>query len=353
MARNNTACRSERRTGASPFQKVLAMKLSNIRDIIAVAETGSLRAASRKLGITQPTMTRSIRDTEDELGVVMFERNVQGVVPTEMGQIVIRRAIAIQAELRKIHEGLSQARGELSGEVSVAMSGAASIVLIPAVLQKFEEKYPKALLKLTEAFFDGVEADVLSGEVDFYVGPFHSDAAKKPLRVETLFENRRSIVARKGHPLANAASLEELRDARWVRPSLSDHRDETDFEAVFEEANLPPPNVVVHAQSAVMTKLAVANSDLLTILPPQWSDLSLHGQNLFTLASHATFHAAPVCIIRRSDLPLTPLAEAFYDMVQKAGQNYQRQLERRTKQVIAKENTSNTEPTPGNKFSDV
>jgi LysR family transcriptional regulator, regulator of abg operon len=329
----------------------MAMKLSNIRDIIAVAQTGSLRAASRKLGITQPTMTRSIRDTEEELGLVLFKRNARGVEPTEMGQIVIRRAINIQAELQKIHEGLTQARGELSGQVSVAMSGAASIVLIPVVLQKFGERYPNALLKLTEAFFDGVEGDILSGEVDFYVGPFSSEATKKSLRVETLFENRRSIVARKGHPLTNASSLEELHNVRWVRPSLSDRRDETDFEAVFEEINLPPPNVVVHAQSAVMTKLAVANSDLLTILPPQWSELSMHGQNLTVIASHENFHAAPVCIIRRSDLPLTPLAEAFYDMVQKAGHNYQLQLGARNKSASTDVHASSTRPKARNIIS--
>src|SRR3546814_9589283 len=94
------------------FGRAVAMKLSNIRDILAVAEAGSLRAASRKLGITQPTMTRSIRDTENELGHVLFKSNANGVVQTEMGRIFVRREIAIQAELRKIHEELTQAKGE-------------------------------------------------------------------------------------------------------------------------------------------------------------------------------------------------------------------------------------------------
>src|SRR3546814_15438329 len=112
------------------FGRAVAMKLSNIRDILAVAEAGSLRAASRKLGITQPTMTRSIRDTENELGHVLFKRNANGVVPTEMGRIFVRRAIAIQAELRKIHEELTQAKGEFTGQVSCAFSGLASIAMI-------------------------------------------------------------------------------------------------------------------------------------------------------------------------------------------------------------------------------
>src|SRR3546814_8764952 len=99
----------------------------------------------RKLGITQATMTRSIRDTENELGHVLFKRNANGVVPTEMGRIFVRRAIGNQAESRKIHEELTQAKGEFPGQVSVAMSGVASIAIIPAVLRKFVTKFPRAI----------------------------------------------------------------------------------------------------------------------------------------------------------------------------------------------------------------
>src|SRR3546814_2676891 len=108
----------------------------------------------------------------------------------------------------------------------------------------------------------GAEADILAGEVDFFVGPFQAESTTRSLRVETLFENRRSVIAREGHPLANATSLSDLRDARWVRPSFSDSRDEADFDEVFERAKLPPPNVVLHTRSAMMTLLAVAHSDL-------------------------------------------------------------------------------------------
>src|SRR3546814_18432839 len=102
------------------FGRAVAMKLSNIRDILAVAEAGSLRAASRKLGITQPTMTRSIRDTENELGHVLFKRNAYGVVTTEMGRVFVRCAIDIQADFSKIHTELTQATGKFTGPVASA-----------------------------------------------------------------------------------------------------------------------------------------------------------------------------------------------------------------------------------------
>ena len=58
------------------------MKLNQIRDIIAIVDAGSLRAAARQLGVTQPAITRSIRELEQELGVPLFERHQFGMQPT-------------------------------------------------------------------------------------------------------------------------------------------------------------------------------------------------------------------------------------------------------------------------------
>ncbi|MCP3731120.1 LysR substrate-binding domain-containing protein [Sphingomonas sp. MG17] len=299
------------------------MKLSHIRDILAVAEAGSLRGASRKLGITQPTITRSIRDTENELGQSLFMRQPHGVVLTEAGHMFVRRAVAIQSEVRHIFEELEQAKGRFVGQVSIAVSAAASISIVPTVLQKFYKRFPQALLRVSESLLQPIESDILSGEIDFFVGPLYENRAAAGLTVEKLFDNRRIIVARRGHPLASATTLEQLQGAAWVRPSFSDRRDEADFEAIFERAGLPLPNIVMHSRSATVTVLAIANTDMLTILPIQWLDeFALGGQYIDMIPLEQPLHAAPVCIVRRGDLPLTPLAEGLCDMVRGAGLNY-------------------------------
>ena len=298
------------------------MKFSNIRDILAVVETGSLRAAGRKLGITQPTITRSIRDTENELGVMLFTRHGHGVVPTEMGHLFIRRATAIQSELRHIAEEFEQAKGRYKGQVSVVMSAAASIALMPGVIKKFEKEYPEALLKFSESLFGPVEADIISGDIDFFVGPLYEATTKTSLLVEKLFDNRRMVVAREGHPLAGATTLKELQGARWIRPSFSDQHDEADFESMFERAGLPPPNIVMYSRSTLLTLLGLKNSDLLTILPIQWLEFGLAGERIQQIKLNETLQAAPVCVVRRGDLPLTPLAERLCDMIRKTGVNY-------------------------------
>ena len=68
------------------------MKLNSLRDFLAVAERGSLRAAARQLGVAQPAITRNIQELEKELGVVLFERQARGVTLSPMGEVFLRRA---------------------------------------------------------------------------------------------------------------------------------------------------------------------------------------------------------------------------------------------------------------------
>ncbi len=80
------------------------MRLSQIRDFVAVVESGGIRAAARKLGVSQPAITRSVRSLEAELHAPLLRRTPTGVVPTTPGRALFARARAAQAELRKAEE---------------------------------------------------------------------------------------------------------------------------------------------------------------------------------------------------------------------------------------------------------
>lgn len=297
------------------------MKLTQLRDVLAVAEQGSIRAAGRQLGSTQPAITRSIRDLEHELGVSLFERHAKGIRLTEMGRVFVRRAAAVQQEVRRAREEIDQLKGGTTGEVSIAMSTATIMALMPRATNEFRRRYPDIVLKIHEGFFQPVENDLLSGRIDLYVGPLDQTKGLPQFLVEPLFDNHRQIVARKGHPLAGARSLQELTGAAWVRPTLSSRITEGDFEEMFVAAGLPRPNIVVNARSALITMLAVAYSDLLTVVPRQWSDLPLLKDVVEPLGL-PPLAAAPIAIVRRLEMPLTPVAEYLCDMVRRVGVQY-------------------------------
>jgi LysR family transcriptional regulator, regulator of abg operon len=294
-----------------------AMKLHHLRDLLAVAEQGSLRAAARQLNIAQPAVTRSIQELERELGVPLFERRARGVTPTEMGEAFIRRAKSVRSELVRARDEIGQLRGMTHGSVRVALSMVPHMALLPYALRPFRIRYPDVHLDIIDAVFPTVASEMSDGTIDCYIGPPPEDLPEG-LIAEKLFDNTRVILGRKGHPLGRAKSLRDLADAEWVSTSIT-AKAEHELGPLFAQHRLPPPKLVLQAHSALTLIVSLIYSDLLTMLPVQWTDFPLTRDALQTVDVVERLFAPPICIIQRAGLPLTPAAEHFCDLIRRAG----------------------------------
>ena len=132
-----------------------------------------------------------------------------------------------------------------------------------------------------------------------------------------MFSNTRVILGRKGHPLAHATSLRELIDAQWLSTSVFIKSDE-EIAPLFAEHHLQPPRMVVQAHSALTMLVAIAYSDILGMLPVQWTEFALTRDALQRIHVIEVLPAPPICIVRRTGLPLTPAGEYFCDMMRRA-----------------------------------
>ncbi len=293
------------------------MTLNQIRNVVAIAERGSLRSAARFLGVTQPSITRSIRELEHGLGVVLFERKATGMTLTLMGKALVRRGISIQNEIRRVQSEIEQLKGNQVGSVSIGLSTASHIALLPRVIGPFEKRFPQVKLHISEGLFPSNERDLLDGVMDFYVGPLAGISHPPEIIVEQLFTNRRLVFARRGHPLAKSTSLRELTGARWVADALTLVGGD-ELAALFAEYGAPPPEVVVSGQTSLSTIMALAGSNLLAALPQQWLPLlELSGQ-IVQVPIRETLAAATICMASRASLPLTPVAEHLADLFRRA-----------------------------------
>ena len=145
-------------------------KLHHLRNFVAVARARSLRSAARSLGLTQPALTRSVRELEAELGVALFQRHARGVSLTVAGERFLLRAQAALEELRRGSEEAAQARGEMQGHVAVALSSAPVLSLLARAYAQFRRDWPDVHLRFVEGLFPAVEP-ALRGRLDFYLGP--------------------------------------------------------------------------------------------------------------------------------------------------------------------------------------
>jgi LysR family transcriptional regulator, regulator of abg operon len=292
------------------------VKLNQLRDIVAVAERGSLRAAARHLAVAQPALTRSVRDLERELGAPLFERRARGMSLTAMGVAFVRRANAVLSEVRRAREEVEQLHGGTRGEVVAGLSMVALIALLPKALSLFRARYPNVQLHLIEGWYPTLENALKDGSMDFYVGPEPVQAPPSDLVQELLFENVRIVLARKGHPLNHARSLRQLIDAEWATTSVT-FKAEEEFSELFSRFDLPAPRLALRSQSALTLMTSLAASDLLAMVPIQWIQSPWVGDQLARIPIRETLRAPSIVTIRRAGLPLTPAAEYLLDLMRR------------------------------------
>lgn len=176
---------------------------NQLRAFLETAETGSLSAAARKLGLTQPTLSRQVAAIEQRLGVTLFERVGKAVVLTSTGLDLLEHARTMGSaamELALTATGRSQA---VEGMVSISASDAVAAYLLPRVIHRIREVAPRIVV---EVISSNALSDLRRREADIavrHVSPTEPDLIARLLREGTAgFYASEAWVAAHGHPRA-------------------------------------------------------------------------------------------------------------------------------------------------------
>ena len=307
------------------------MKLHHLRNVVAVVERGSLRAAAKHLGLAQPAMSRSISELEQELGVTLFERSKFGMTLTPAGEILVRRARSVQAEMQRTVEEIEHFKGADTGVITVAFSTASHLSLLPAMIRPFRRRFANVRIKVVEGTFPMLETAIRDGLIDLYYGPVAKGFADPALWVGKLFDSERIVVGRPGHPLGDATRLRDLVGAEWVTTPVAIDSD-IEVNALFQAAGLPAPAIAMQAASGMSVISIVAASDYLAPLPSQWCEFIQRTGLVQALPIAEPTGAVNICAVRRANLPLTPAAKHLDDLVARAAQLH---LRRRRDLLVA------------------
>jgi len=242
------------------------MKLHHLRDFLAIARARSIRGAARQLGLTQPTLTRSLRELETELDAPLLERHAQGIVLTPIGEAFLRRSHAAMEEIRRAREEVAWLRGSQTGTVAVGLSGAAWLALVPDVFATFRQSHPAVQLHMVEGFFPLLEPRLIDGTLDFYIGPRPDSVDTRRYHLSpALFTANRTIVGRKNHPLRGARQLQDLAQAQWL---LTGARDlERELTQVFARHHITAPQTMVKTDSMMGVATLLSMTDALALCP--------------------------------------------------------------------------------------
>ena len=285
------------------------MRLNQIRDFLAVVESGSIRAAARRLALSQPALTKSLRQLENELGAELLARGVRGARPTELGKAFLARARAVSADLGRAREELAQLKGSREGRLTVGSAPGPAMGLLPVALARLRARWPEATLRVLDVTPSEVLPRLRDGSLDFAVcasvEPLAGAAAE--CAVERLYLNEAVIVARRGHRLARARRIADLADAEWIRSGYPS--DSSALPEKFRQAGLPAPRYRVECPSFLVVPELVARTDLLAVVPWQIAAREKQAGRLVRVARGDRLPPRQISLYRRKDVPLTPIAD--------------------------------------------
>jgi LysR family transcriptional regulator of abg operon len=285
------------------------MRLNQIRDLLAIVEAGSLRAAARRVGISQPAMSKSLAQLERELHVQLLLRTARGIVLTPAGRALVARGRVIDAELRKARDDLSALRGSREGAVAFGVGPAVTVPLVPDAMARFRAKWPRAHVRIREGMRTALLPLVRDETLDFTVSENVAPGGEAGLQFRQLIQPELVIIGRRGHPLAHARCLQELAEADWLIFNTPGTRGA--LERSFEASGLSPPHALVHCESYATALALIARSDLLGLVVRQLTELSLADEFVQRWRIREKISRPSIGIFSRADSPLSPAAAAM------------------------------------------
>lgn len=198
------------------------LKLSHLRLLSALAQTGQLNLAAEQIGIAQPAASRLMSEIEQIAGVAVHERMGRGMRLTTVGEALAQRAQRVQMELRDAAREIDNIVQGKSGTVRIgSVTGPAIERVLPALLRSSEEM-PEALIDVVVAPSDQLCQQLLDGQLDFVVGRFPNNRDNRLLEFRPIADEPVDLFVRLEHPLAGRPDIAraELIAYEWVMPHV-------------------------------------------------------------------------------------------------------------------------------------
>jgi LysR family hydrogen peroxide-inducible transcriptional activator len=161
------------------------MTFVQLEYIVAVDTYRHFATAAGHCFVTQPTLSMQVQKLEEELGLKLFDRSKQPVIPTEAGREIIEQARKILSEKEVIGEMVQERKGVLTGELRIGIIPTLAPYLLPLFVQGFTAKYPQIKLVVNELTTEGVVTRLREGRID--VGILVTPLQENGIREHVLF----------------------------------------------------------------------------------------------------------------------------------------------------------------------
>lgn len=280
------------------------MRLQHLQLLLTIAQHGSLRACAEALNVTQPALSKALRQLEDEFGTALVIRGPKGVRLAPAGELLAARAATVMRELGRAREEIDWMTQHAQASVTVGVSPAAALMLAPGAVSRFQSRWPQVRVRLVDALYPTALARLRSGELDIALGPLPAGELGRDLEARALIDSPVVIAARAGHPLARCRRLADLADADWVLTGPGKGPGDPVHIGV-DRPDLPSPRITLECESFSTLLAVLPRMDAIALMPRRFFDSHGPRTGLVALPIADALPASTIHLSLRSDSPLT------------------------------------------------
>ncbi|WP_455918000.1 LysR family transcriptional regulator [Pseudomonas cerasi] len=288
------------------------LKLRHLVLIDTLAYTQNMHKAAEQMNLTQPALSKMLRDVESMLGFPLFERFSRSMPPTELGEQVVRYARVMLNDTGKFVEQINTLRKGGHGYLKVGVIFAATFNVLPRAISSVKARRPLLSIEVVEQTSDKLLDMLEQKELDLIIGRFTSDHHRHIFSFKPLGPEPFILVVNPSHPLVMQDEVKPADLSNWpwiLYPSGTPIR--ARMNQAFADYGIEPPSNTVDTIS-MPTFLQLLQSDpAIAMLPAPMVQSHLDSGQLHRLNCAFTVTPLEYGIIMRKDEPLPAAAQLF------------------------------------------
>ncbi len=276
--------------------------------ILTIVQEGSITAASKKLFVSQPALSQTIRQVEEELGAPIFTRDTRHIELTYVGKLYIESVRQIQMIDQNLHARVSDSKDEVFGTFRLGISVQRGLQLLPLVIPDFIVMYPRVRIQLREEGSGMLERRVLEGQCDLGLV---TTASKRNQLTYSLIENEQLVlVAAKTTALAGRfpdgtpIDIGEARHESFVSMSEG-HSVRMIQDKLFETYGMSP-KILLETHNMEAAKSIAARANAVFLVPSVYVSDNIADRDrmsIYPIVNKEVAHHFYVCYRKGKHLP--------------------------------------------------
>lgn len=230
-----------------------------------VIRSGSIGAAAKRLGISQPAVSKTISEMEDYFGIEVIIRKNTGVTLTSAGQVLLNYSESITREMKNMVSEINSLSCSSVADVAFGFPSLIGFTFLSQMIKTFKSVFPSAQVSMFEAQLSSFFPAIRDGRLDFAIGTLSDDMQLQDLHVEPLFDSEFVVVANKSRSGSGPLTLDALRHEQWVAPQ-TDMGYYKQLLSILNKHQIDTANII-KTDSVVTIYNLVLNANFLTVIP--------------------------------------------------------------------------------------